>query len=123
MDTKIRNFTDLEAWKRAHALVLAIYSAVRSFPQFENYILTAQILRCAISVSSNIAEGFSRQTKREKHQFYSTAKGSLTELQNQLLIARDVGYIKQDRFHEIAEMTVHVSKLITGLMRSAESKQ
>ena len=78
--------------------------------------------RCAVSVSSNIAEGFSRQTQKEKIQFYTTSKASLTELQNQLLVARDVGYCNQPQFSDIAQQTIQVSKLITGLIRSAKSK-
>jgi four helix bundle protein len=73
--------------------------------------------RCAISITSNTAEGFSRQSKKEKHQFYSTAKGSLTELQNQLLIARDIGYLDKDTFSKAAEQTIKVGKLLTGLIK------
>jgi len=78
--------------------------------------------RCAVSISSNIAEGFSRQTKKEKLQFYFIAKGSLTELQNQLLVAKDVGYLDKKIFSEIAKQTVVVHKLINGLINSANSK-
>ena len=88
---KIRSFTDLNTWKEAHKLVLAIYKATNTFPREELYSLSDQMKRCSISVSSNVAEGFSRQTKKEKIQFYHMAKGSLTELQNQLLVSRDVG--------------------------------
>jgi len=98
MNTKISSFTDLNTWKEAHKLVLQIYILTKKFPKEEAYSLTDQIRRCTVSISSNIAEGFSRQSKKEKLQFYYTSKGSLTELQNQILIARDVGYINKEEF-------------------------
>jgi four helix bundle protein len=74
--------------------------------------------RCAVSISSNIAEGFSRLSKKEKRQFYYMAKGSLTELQNLLLVSRDVGYISNEQFNELANATIVVSRLITGLIKA-----
>lgn len=71
--TKIRSFTDLEAWKEGHKLVLAVYKVTKKFPKEEKYALTDQMRRCAVSITSNIAEGFSRQGKKEKIQFYFTA--------------------------------------------------
>lgn len=118
MSGKIESFTDLIAWKKAHALAVTIYKITETFPQKETYSLTDQMRRSATSISSNIAEGFSRQSKKEKLQFYYTAKGSLTELQNQLLIARDVGYLAKEIFNNVANQTVEVSKLLNGLIKS-----
>lgn len=115
---KIKSFTDLLAWKEAHKLVILIYKTTDKFPVKETYSLIDQMRRCCVSISSNIAEGFSRQTQKEKLQFYFTAKGSLTELQNQLLVARDVGYLEKEIFNEIAEQTVVVSRLLTGLIKA-----
>lgn len=115
---KIESFTDLNTWKEAHKLVVAIYKITDLFPPKEIYSLVDQIRRCSVSISSNIAEGFSRQGKKEKLQFYYTSKGSLTELQNQLLISKDVGYLSKDEFNSLAEQTVVVSRLLTGLIRS-----
>ena len=117
---KIRSFTDLVAWKEGHQLVLMIYQITSKFPKRETYGLASQMQRCAVSITSNVAEGFSRQSKKEKKQFYSTAKGSLTELQNQLLVAKDVGYINQTEFDKIAKKTIRVSRLLTGLRKSME---
>ena len=117
---KIKSFTDLVAWKEGHALVLMIYAATKEFPKEEQFALTTQLRRAGVSITSNIAEGFSRNTRKEKIQFYRTAIGSLTEVQNQLLIARDVGYIGKERFAEIFSKTVTVSKLFHGLVKSAE---
>lgn len=122
MDTKIKSFTDLNAWKEAHKLALVIYEITKNFPGEEKYSLVDQMKRCSISISSNIAEGFSRKGKKEKLQLYFTAKGSLTELQNQLLLARDVSYLEKNKFKTIAEQTVIVHKLINGIIKSATAK-
>jgi four helix bundle protein len=116
---KIKSFTDLVAWKEAHALVLMIYKITKEFPKEEIFVLVAQMRRCAISISSNIAEGFSRKSKNEKTQFYHISLGSITELQNQLLISQDLNYISKEEFTKIAEKTVEVSKLINGLVKSS----
>lgn len=118
MADKIRSFTDLIAWKEAHKLSIQIYRITDKFPDKEIFSLVSQMRRCSISISSNIAEGFSRQSKKEKIQFFYTAKGSLTELQNQLLLSRDVGYISREEFNKLAEATVLVDKLIVGLIKS-----
>ncbi len=114
---KIKSFIDLYTWKEGHKLVLMIYNATDNFPQKEVFGLVSQMRRCAVSITSNIAEGFSRSTNKDKYQFYSIAQGSLTELQNQLLIARDVGFLNTEKFQEIAKQTVVVNKLINGLKR------
>lgn len=115
--TKIKSFTDLYAWKEGHKLVLMIYRASEYLPQKEVFGLISQMRRCAVSITSNIAEGFSRNTNKDKYQFYSVAQGSLTELQNQLLIAKDVGFLKADEFGKIARQTIVANKLINGLKR------
>lgn len=114
---KIKSFTDLEAWQEAHKLVLMVYKITEEFPKKEMFCLVSQMRRAAISISSNIAEGFSRNTTGEKCQFYGMASGSLTELQNQLLVVRDVKYINKEEFNKIANQTVSVAKLINGLKR------
>lgn len=83
----------------------------------ERYCLSDQMRRAAISISSNIAEGFSRRTKADKTHFYVQALGSLTELQNQLLVMRDVGYFDKDYFLSISSQTIIVSKLINSLIK------
>lgn len=120
--TKIKAFTDLEAWREGHKLVLNIYDIARAFPKEETFGLTSQMRRAAVSITSNISEGFSRRSKADKTHFYSIAHGSLTEIQNQLLIARDVGYLSNTRFTEIADQSVIVHKLITGLIKSTNGR-
>ena len=118
----IKSFTDLNAWKEGHRLVLMIYKMTKSFPSNERFDLTSQIQRAVVSITSNIAEGFSRNSNKEKIQFYYMALGSLTEVQNQLLVAKDLGYISQLRFNEIASQTVVTSKLINGLIKSIKQR-
>ena len=98
---KIKSFTDLNAWKEGHGLVLSIYKITKTFPADERFGLTDQMRRCSVSITSNIAEGFSRKTKKEKAQFFYMALGSVTELQNQLLIVRDLSYISKTDFKRI----------------------
>jgi len=114
---KIRSFTDLNAWKEGHKLVIVIYQITKNFPKEEIFGLTNQMRRCAVSITSNITEGFSRQTVKEKVQLYSISHGSVTELQNQLVIARDIKYLSKEEFNKIAEQTIIVHKLITGLKK------
>ena len=122
MVQKIQSFTGLEAWKEAHRLVIAIYEHTKTFPSAEQFGLTNQLRRAAVSISSNIAEGFSRKSKKEKVQFYATALASLREVQNQVLIARDIKYIERSGFDQLAQKTVLISKLINGLTKTAKSK-
>lgn len=117
----IKSFTDLYAWQEGHKLVLYIYKITDAFPEKEAFGLTSQMRRCAVSITSNISEGFSRYTNKDKHQFYTIAQGSLTELQNQLLIARDIRYVKREDFERLAEQTIRVNKLLNGLKRIRNS--
>ena len=114
---KIRNFNDLNAWQQGHKLVLLIYKFTRKFPRDEMFGLTNQMRRAAVSVTSNIAEGFSRGTVRDKCQFYLISQGSLTEIQSQSFIALDESYITKDEFDEVYNQSILVNKLINGLRR------
>lgn len=120
--SKIRSFTDLEAWKEGHKLVLMTYDLIKKFPPEERFGLADQLRRAVVSVTSNIAEGFGRKSAKEKKQFFTTALTSLTEAQNQFLIAKDVRHITLEDFRPPAEKTVHVSKLINGLMKTAKDR-
>jgi len=118
---KIKSFTDLNAWREGHLLVLSIYKITKSFPSDEKFGLIDQMRRCSVSITSNIAEGFSRRGKKEKKQFFYTALGSITELQNQLLIVRDNSYFSKEVFKSLADRTITVSKLTNGLIKSSNS--
>ena|SRR3989344_4330592 len=118
---KIHSFTDLIAWKQGHQLVLAIYAIISGFPKHEAYALSDQIKRCVVSITNNIAEGFSRRTSKDKIQFYYISLGSVTELQNQLIIAQDLKYLTNEQFKNLYEQAIRVHKLIFGLIKSAKS--
>lgn len=117
----IKSFTDLDAWKESHKLVIMVYQAAKDFPKDELFGLTIQIKRAVISVTSNIAEGFSRYSHKEKLQFYYISLGSLTEVQNQLLAAKDLGYCVQKNFMLIAEQSVKASKILNGLIKKTKT--
>mgnify|MGYP001613135248 CR=1 FL=1 len=103
---KIQRFTDLYAWQEGHKLVLMLYKMTDRFPDKEKYSLTDQMRRAAVSVTSNIAEGFSRRSSKEKSRFYDTAQASLVELQNQLIISKDVFYLSDNDFRLINEQSI-----------------
>ena len=94
----IKNFYDIFVWQEAHKLVVEIYKATKQYPKDETYGLVSQMRRSAVSVTSNIAEGFSRKSIKEKAQFYDYAKASISELQSQLFVSRDVGYLNLSIF-------------------------
>lgn len=118
---KINSFTDLIVWREGHKLVLQIYKITKRFPKEEMYSLTNQMKRAAVSITSNIAEGFGRQTYKEKAQFYFIAQGSLIELKNQLLIARDIDYIEKKDFSKSAKQSNKVHKLLSGLIKKTKT--
>lgn len=122
MRGKIEKFTDLIAWKEGHELVIFIYKITEEFPKQEVFGLTSQMRRCAVSITSNVAEGFSRYSPKDKNHFYYIALGSVTELQNQLLLSRDLKYTSTDDFQKSAAQSVKVHKLINGLIKGNKMK-
>ncbi len=117
---KINNFTDLEAWKEGHQLALLVYRITKSFPREEMFGLTNQMRRCSVSVPSNIAEGFSRQSYKEKVQFYSISLGSATELRSQVLLAKDLEYIISSDLDLVESKMLKLHKLLNGLIKSSK---
>lgn len=119
----IKSFTDLEVWQTGHRLVVSVYRATKLFPSDELYGLVSQMKRSSASVTANIAEGFGRQNSREKEQFYMISSGSLYELKDQLLIARDVGYMKQGDFQELAELCNKCHAQLNAMLRAHRKKR
>ncbi len=119
---KLKYFTDLIAWKEGHKLVLMIYKETELFPKEEKYGIVNQIRRASVSITSNLAEGFSRQSYKEKSQFYSISLGSVTELQNQLIISRDLKYVSNDIFNSIIDQSIIVHKITNALIKSSKGK-
>ena len=118
---KIRSFTDLNAWKEAHKLVVLVYVITRKFPKEELYSLVDQMRRAVISITSNIAEGFGRQAYKEKVQFYYLANGSLIELKNQILAARDIGYLSKKEFDKLVYQVNFAHQLLQGLITKSKT--
>lgn len=115
--SSITSFTQLTTWQKGHNLVLDIYRATETFPKSETFGLTSQLRRAIVSFTSNIAEGFSRSSAKDKQHLYTMSLGSMTEVQNQLLIARDLQYITKELFTELAAKTVECVKMAHGLIK------
>ena len=109
---------NLDVWKKAVDLVQQIYDLTKIFPKNEDYSLTSQMRRAAISVPSNIAEGAARQTKKEFIQFLHMAQGSLSELDTQIEIAKRLGYFSEDQNKKTLEIMQDVDRMLSGLIKS-----
>ena len=118
---KSTNYKDLIVWQRAIDLATWIYSLTSRFPKEELYGIVSQMRRAAVSIPSNIAEGQSRQHKTEFIQFLSIAKGSLSELETQLLIVNKLGYVKDDDFKEGCNKVDDLNKLLYSLVRKLKT--
>ena len=118
---KIKSFTDLIVWQDGHKLVIMIYKTTNDFPKKEMYSLIDQMRRAVTSVTSNIAEGFGRQTYKDKLRFYYLSQGSLTELKNQILIAKDVGYLDNKIMIQLAEQANKVHALLQGFIKKTKT--
>jgi four helix bundle protein len=116
-----KTYKDLEVWIKSRILVGHVYRITTSFPKEELYGLTSQIRRCAISIPSNIAEGYGRQYKKETLQFLHIARGSLYELETQLYISFDLKFISEDGLNGIIAMVEECRKLLSGLVRYFEN--
>ena len=114
---KITKFSDLNAWQEAHVLVDLIYKLTNEFPKSEVYGLTSQIRRATVSITANIAEGFSRYHYKDRLRFYYDARGSLSEVQSELLDSQKVGLITKAVLDKIWPQTERVHLLHGGLIR------
>ena len=122
MTQKVERFEDLIAWQKARQLTSAIYRITSLSDFARDFGLRDQIRRAAVSVMSNIAEGFDRASRSEFHQFLVIAKASCVEVRSQLYVAQDVGYIDQETFDTISSSTSELSRILGGL-RAAVQKQ
>jgi len=115
--TKVKKFEDVIAWQKTRELVKMVYEMTKEGDLARDFSLKDQIRRAAVSIMSNIAEGFSRQTDKEFIQFLYIAKGSVSETQSQLYVARDLGYIEIEEFNRVYETASEIARLITGFIR------
>ena len=114
---KIEKFEEIQAWQKARQLVKRIYQVTSEGDFAQDYSLKDQIRRASVSIISNIAEGFSRQTDKEFTQYLHVAKGSASEVQSQLYVALDLEYISKDAFKELYELSQETIRLISGFVR------
>jgi four helix bundle protein len=112
------SYRDLLVWQRAIRLGTEIYRVTQSFPRSEAYGLIDQLRRAAVSVPSNIAEGQGRLTTNEFRQFLAQARGSMHEIETQLLIANNLGYLDESTLNRLVEIAGEVSRLLNGLIDS-----
>ena len=115
----VRPHQNLDAWQQAMRLVKMTYMVTKAFPKEELYGLTAQMRRAAVSIPSNLAEGAARSSKKEFAQFISISKGSLAELETQMLIAAELEYLLPE--HEIFTQLDRVGQLFSGLHRTVRT--
>ncbi len=113
----MRPHEKLDIWIRLIKLVTRIYELTKSFPIDEKYLLTSQIRRSAVSIPANIAEGSARQTRKEYRQFLSIAQGSSSELETELLIAFNLGYLATEHYMELKDEIGNVSRMMLGLSK------
>ncbi len=121
--SEIRSYRDLTAWQRAVQLSLAVYGATKSFPENERFGLVSQLRRASVSVPSNIAEGYGRGSRQDYIRFLRAARGSLYEIETQVLISKELGFIKDDDHTRVVALAEECSRMLGGLVRSLESQK
>ena len=112
------SYRELLVWQKSMTLVKCIYQETRAFPKEEIYGLTSQMRRAAVSVPCNIAEGQGRASKKEFRQFLSMSRGSLLELETQLQIAADLGFLSAESRSQLVDKTAELLRMLNGLMGS-----
>lgn len=117
-NTQVRSYRDLVVWQKAYDLSLAVYRATRDFPKDEVYGLRSQLRRAAVSIPSNIAEGYGRRTTAEYTRSLNIAYGSNCELETQLSLAADLDYIDRAVAGRLGQQTAEVERMLTALRRA-----
>jgi len=113
-----QSYRDLVVWQKAMEVVTEVYRVSQGFPKEEVYGLTSQLRRAAVSVPSNIAEGQGRKGAKEFQQFLAQARGSLLELETQIQIAQNLGYLQPVQVERLLQRTAEVGRMLNGLMKS-----
>ena len=114
----MNSYRELRVWQKAMELVLALYRETRGFPREELYGLTGQMRRAAVSIPSNIAEGKGRSTDKDRGLFFCHARGSLLELETQILIAASLAYLKKDSSETLLELCGETGRMLNALIQS-----
>ena len=123
MPGHVERFEDLIAWQKARVLTREVYQATLKHPFCRDFGLKNQIQRAAVSVMSNIAEGFERRRPAEFHQFLSIAKGSCGEVRAQLYVALDVEYLTEEEFRRLSALAEEVGRIVNGLRSAIERRR
>ena len=118
----MKDFRQLKIWQRAHQLTLDIYETTASFPRSEAYGLTPQIRRAAVSIPSNLAEGCGRNGDAELARFCSIASGSASELEYQILLARDLQLIRLEDYEKLAQQTTEIKRMLTVFIQKLKAQ-
>jgi len=116
----LKNYKELKVWQKAYALCLEIYMTTSGFPKEERYGLTSQIRRAAVSVPSNIAEGYGRKSTADYIRFLYMAYGSNCELETQLMICGDLEYLEADKLGELKENIEEIERMLKALIKGLE---
>ena len=119
----VQSYRDLVVWKKSMALVLNVYRCTQTFPKIETYGLTSQLRRAAVSVPSYIAEGQARLSTGEFRHFLGNARGSLMEVETQILIARDLCYLEQNQSDCLLREPAEVGRILNGLLASLSDRK
>ncbi len=117
---KVKQFEDLIAWEKARVLTREVYSFTRQEPFCRDFGLSNQMQRAAVSIMSNLAEGFERGSSSEFHQFIVISKASCAELRSQLYVAIDIGYLSEEDFEHLYSLAQEVSRILGGLKASVQ---
>lgn len=115
---KVKSYKELNIWKKGLDIVDKIYKITESFPGLERYGLASQMQRCAVSIPSNIAEGFVRHYTKEYEQFLYVALGSCAELETHLVISKRMEYITEEQLEDLQEVIDHESRMLMSLIKS-----
>jgi four helix bundle protein len=118
----MRNYRDLQVWKKTHDLALELYRVSQRFPREEIYGITGQLRRAAVSIGANLAEGCGRRTSTELARFVRIALGSASELDYQLLLSRDLGFMAAEEFTSASAALTEVRKMLTSFLNSVEAQ-
>ena len=114
----VQSYKDLFAWQKAMDLVVAVYRGTAGFPRDERFGLTNQLRRASVSVPSNIAEGQGRGPTQDFVRFLSIARGSLQEVDTQLILSTRLGFLAEDHYGQLSDLITETAKLLNGLIRS-----
>ena len=113
----IQSYKEIIAWQKAHELVLKVYIITKRFPDEEKFGLSQQMRRAAVSVASNIVEGFARNGVKDSLRFYNQAEASLKELSYQLLLSYDLGFVQYNDFEKINPLSIETNKVLIGWIK------